>query len=296
MCGDFTAYAAAVPHPDDDRPNGLSEHLRPRTLRHDDGHLSTRLDDHGDLRDGAGDVLLGAVMFAADVATGIQSGLAVLERDLWIVTTDLAVHLAEPVRTGPVRVDAEVVRVGATTVVARCEIWDDGEDRRVGAGTATGRPFTFDFDRRLLQYPVGREVTVSGPEPVRAEPVLDRIGIRAADPTGPPGLAGPADPGGAARELELRPWVCNPWGILHGGASAFLVEDAARAAVAAEGLVPSPRSMTLRFLAPSRVGPVRAVPRVLASAGRRDVVEVEVRDVGNDDRRSVLATVELASP
>jgi len=280
-----TAVADEPDELDEDKTNGLSAYLRSRTWRHDEAHLCTRLDLRPDLVDAGGALRLGAIVFAADAATGIQSGLAVLDDDLWIVTTDLSVVLAEPVTVGPVRIDTEVVRVGATTVVATLEAWDEGAGRRVGAGTATGRPFSFDFDRRYLDFPIGVELTHGDFVPPTDVPLAERVGFR---PVGEDG----------SMEVALRPWLLNPWGILHGGATACLVEEAALAAASAgSGRPARAHSALLRYLAPGRAGPMQARPRVHASAGGRHVVQVEVRDLGNrggDDRGRLcsVATVE----
>src|SRR5262249_19828959 len=80
---------------------------------------------------------------------------------------------------------------------------------------------------------------------------VERLGIRDVD----------GSPAGAV-ELDAVDGVRNPWGIVHGGVTAALVDiSSERAAAAALGrsldaVVTS--DVALHFLSPSRVGPVRA--------------------------------------
>jgi uncharacterized protein (TIGR00369 family) len=257
----------------------LSSYFHVVTIRDDERALSTRLEVRDDLCDERGALRIGAVTYAVDVATGIACGVAVLDRDLWVVTTDLDVRLTAPVAVGPLRVDAEVLRAGATTAVAAFSLHDEGAGRAVGGGTATGRPFTFEFDRSYLEVPIGREF--SGPphdERVRSEPIAAKLGFR-------PGEDG-------SMEVDLAPWLRNPWGILHGGVTACLIDAAGEvgAATALGGPVRA-TSELVRYLAPAKVGPVRAVPQVLAVDDGRALVEVRVVDVGADGRLVAVGTV-----
>lgn len=135
----------------------LSAYFHAVTIRADESTLSTRLDVRDELLDDGGALRAGAVTYAVDVATGIASGVAVLDRDMWVVTTDLDVHLTAPVTVGPLRVDVDLLRAGATTAVTAFSRYDEGADRPVGGGTATARPFPFEFDRSVLEIPIGQE-------------------------------------------------------------------------------------------------------------------------------------------
>ena len=79
--------------------------------------------------------------------------------------------------------------------------------------------------------------------------------------------------------MPLAEQLRNPWGILHGGAVASLVDIAAEHA---SGGVTT--DVVLHFLAPNRVGPVRATAEPVGARRRADgtVMRVEVRDVGAD--------------
>jgi uncharacterized protein (TIGR00369 family) len=101
---------------------------------------------------------------------------------------------------------------------------------------------------------------------------------------------------GPALEMELRDEVVNPFGSLHGGLMATLIECAgAGCAVRAGGserILPS--DMNIRFLTTVKVGPVRAITKVLRRGRRAVVVQIDVLDVGNDRKLVASATVSYA--
>jgi len=70
-------------------------------------------------------------------------------------------------------------------------------------------------------------------------------------------------------------------GILHGGVTSCLVDASAEAAGGvALGHAGRVAATTIRFLAPGRVGPVRAIPRVVAVGEQGALVEVRITDEG----------------
>ena len=103
---------------------------------------------------------------------------------------------------------------------------------------------------------------------------------------------GSADSGGITVEMELRDDLRGPAGSLEGGVVSTLadVAGASTAAMALATMVAT-QQMSISFLAPGRVGPVRATGRPMR-VGRQDaVVQVEIVDVGNDDRLMAVALV-----
>jgi uncharacterized protein (TIGR00369 family) len=249
----------------------VSSYFPTVTIRTGEKSLSTRLERRDGLRDGTGALRMGAAMFAVDVATGIASGVTVLERDMWVVTTDLDVHLTAPVDTGPLRVEVEVLRAGATTVVAAFSLHDDGAGHPVGGGTATSRPFPATFDRSRLAFPIGEEFSPATGGATDAAPIATQLGFV-------------QDEDGSV-QLGIDDRLRNPWGILHGGVTGCLVDTAGElAASAAIGGPVRVASQMVRYLAPGRVGPVRGEPRVIAAEDGRALVEVRVVDEGADRR------------
>ena len=68
-------------------------------------------------------------------------------------------------------------------------------------------------------------------------------------------------------ELDVSDAVRNPWGIVHGGVTAALVDVAAERAVAIVSAQPvasiGTGDVALHFISTSRVGPVRASATVM---------------------------------
>ena len=95
--------------------------------------------------------------------------------------------------------------------------------------------------------------------------------------------------GDHAVEIDLADGLRNPWGILHGGVVATLVDLAAEHATNGAHTT----DVVLHFLAPNRVGPVRAIARALGQRSDGTVLRVEVRDEGAD-RTTALAIVTAA--
>jgi len=97
-----------------------------------------------------------------------------------------------------------------------------------------------------------------------------------------------------AVEMELRPELCGPAGSLEGGIVSTLA-DVAGASAAARGLnsMVATEHIAISFLAPGRVGPIRAVGTPLR-IGRRDaVVEVRITDRGRQDRLMAVAILTI---
>jgi uncharacterized protein (TIGR00369 family) len=94
----------------------------------------------------------------------------------------------------------------------------------------------------------------------------------------------------ASVELDIRDTLRGPAGILQGGITATLVDVAAASTVALAGCdVGATTEMTIHYLSPGRIGPVRAVGELLRSGARGFAVEVRVYDVGEEDRLMAVA-------
>ena len=92
--------------------------------------------------------------------------------------------------------------------------------------------------------------------------------------------------------MEMRDDLRGPAGSLEGGVVSTLadVAGASAAAMAVRSLVAT-QSIAISFLAPGRIGPVRATGVVLR-IGREDAVaDVRVVDVGNEERLMAAALV-----
>jgi uncharacterized protein (TIGR00369 family) len=259
----------------------LADHFATESTRHPDDHVSARLRLHPGLADDAGAMRFGAVAYAVDVGAGLACGLSVVDQGLWVVTTDMDVRLTAPVLVGPLLVDTHVLRSGATTAVATFTMEDEGADRIVGGGTCTCRPFPYEFDPALLELPVGEVRRHGDGTAPPTEPLAQSLAFRIGED--------------ASVEVDASPELRNPWGILHGGVTAVLADVASEVAGShALGAPVRAGDGVLRYLAPGRNGPIRAVPRVLAVEDDRALVEVRVTDAGADDRIIAFGQLTLA--
>ena len=228
-----------------------------------EGHIVGTAPVTPHVRNATGAIQAGALLTLFDNVGGIRGGLAALPEG-WVVTTNMAarvVELAAPA-VGPLRIDAELLRRGRNNVVVATTVRDDG---RRGALLADGI-----VTSAILVPENGPPVTVrpldigsSEPPLELLPPLAEWIGVRPID--------------SRTIEIELADTLRNPWGILHGGVVATLVDLAAENA--AGGLT---TDVVLHYLAPNRVGPVRAVVEVLGRRSDGAVARVEVRDEGAD--------------
>ena len=111
-------------------------------------------------------------------------------------------------------------------------------------------------------------------------PLFDHLGLRWTD----------LSPTGVTVEVDIRDDLRGPAGTLQGGVIATLV-DVAAASTAVQGgtgLVAT-SDLTIHFLAPGRVGPVRATGELLRSRSGGAAVEVRVYDAGKEDRLMAVA-------
>ena len=249
--------------------------LLPRTRGHFPGNPYT-LDTDGRL----GTDLLTCII---DSIGGMTSGLASLPE--WIVTTNLMVRRAPDALvgdrgTGPLTLDTQVLRRGRSSVVTRVDVTDEA-DAVVATSwmscailtPANGPP---PFTRPVR--PFERDVPN---DPIFSSPPHEFFNLSAGDRAG-------------IVQLSVEQRLRNPWGILHGGSSAVVLDAAARSLVLGRPLVGNTpdaivTDLAVHYLSPGRVGPIVATA---SSAGRRGpdhLVRVEVRDQGADDRLMALA-------
>ena len=195
----------------------------------------------------AGGVRTGALLTMLDNVGGLNGGLAALP-DGWVVSTNLAARVVELAHVGPLRLDSGVLRRGRNNVVT-----ERADPRRGRSATRSSRAVC-SRPRSSCPRTVRRSGAVRSCS-TRAVGRADRSARRS--PTG--SACGPSATtrSRSISTTELR----NPWGILHGGVVATLVDLAAEHATGGGHTT----DVVLHFLAPNRVGPVRA-PRVLGHA------------------------------
>lgn len=218
-----------------------------------------------------------------DSIGGMTSGLASLPD--WIVTTNLMLRRAPDAiigtrGTGPLVLDTHVLRKGRSSVVTRVDVADTE-----GAAVATSWMSCSILTPANGPPPFTRPVRPFE-RAVPDEPIYE---------TAPHEFFNlvPGDKAGTVR-LSIEQRLRNPWGILHGGSSAVVLDAAARSLVLGRPLVAAtPEAMitdlAVHYLSPGRVGPIEATASSTGRRGPDHLVRVEVRDRGADDRLMALA-------
>jgi uncharacterized protein (TIGR00369 family) len=227
------------------------------------------------LRGPAGGVRSGALLTMLDNVGGLNGGLAALP-DGWVVSTNLAARVVAHAHRGPLRLHSHVLRRGRNSVVTEVGIHDEGaRDTLVASGVLTSAILVPESGPPRWERPVelGTRDVEKGPKP----PVAEWLGVRAIDDV--------------TIEIDLAEGLRNPWGILHGGVVATLVDLTAEHATRGGWTT----DVVLHYLAPNRVGPVRATARVLGRRADGDVVRIEVRDEGAA-RTTAIAIATCATP
>ncbi|HEY6531146.1 MAG TPA: hypothetical protein VIY72_02495 [Acidimicrobiales bacterium] len=249
--------------------------------------LDLHLDDLPFLTDAEGRITTGALLAACDSVGGLACGLAVLPR--WIVTTNLTVRRAPSALhdgrgTGPLRIRADVLRAGRSAAVARLSTFDR-DDVEVATGWITSAALVPEDGPPQHARPFHRKLHPLSDDPSACPRMEDFFGVRA---------------GASSTEgwLDLTEPRRNMWGILLGAGVAVLIEHTALAAVAGVPVGdPTPHhvlsDLVIHYLSPGRVGPVVATAELIGRHGADDMVKLDLRDVGADDRplTTAVATV-----
>jgi uncharacterized protein (TIGR00369 family) len=227
------------------------------------------------LRGPAGGVRTGALLTMLDNVGGLNGGLAALP-DGWVVSTNLAARVVALAHAGPLRLDSGVLRRGRNSVVTGVQIRDEGaRDALVASGVLTSAILVPENGPPQWSRPLTLQDHFA---PARDLPAIpDWLGVRAA--------------GADAVEIDLGDELRNPWGILHGGVVATLVDLAAEHATQGGWTT----DVVLHYLAPNRTGPVRATARLLGRRSDGNVLRIEVRDAGAH-RTTAVAIVTSVAP
>ena len=183
------------------------------------------------------------------------------------VTLELDVELERPLDdVERVHVVGRLLKAGRAVIVASADLTsDDGTPLGMGAATFMPSP------DESLRIPGTTDDLLAnrltGDGPLLEVPLAERAGCRRASP----GVA----------VFDRSDDGLNSSRTVNGGLIALGVEEA----VLSLSPVSTLASLDIRYLQPIRVGPVVATAEVRGGLGR-----VEVRDEGNDDRLSVVAT------
>ncbi len=221
--------------------------------------------------DGHAHVRAGALLTMCDNVGGLCGGLASLP-DGWVVSTNLMVRATTlAVARGVLRFRSEVVRRGRNAVVTSVEV-RDGEDAPLARGMLTSAVLVPRNGVPQWERPARIENVPTAPDELPA--FYEWLGVR--------------DDGDGV-VLDVFDALRNPWGIVHGGVTAAVIDAAGVAVVPGAAT----HDAVVHYLAPNRVGPVRARGRALGARADGRVVRVEVRDEGADNRLTALAVITL---
>jgi uncharacterized protein (TIGR00369 family) len=222
-----------------------------------------------------GGIRSGALLAMIDHVGGLAGGLASLP-DGWVVSTNLSMRLATLDHVGPLRIHAEVLRRGRSSVINALHVTDDGAaGATVAEAVITNAVLIPESGAPIWKRPADMN-HVPRPD---LPPLLEWLAVRDLEPEEGTGV-----------EFMLRDDLRNPWGILHGAVVAVVADIAGERVVGAStGRRVATTDTVLHFLSPGRVGPVRANVRVLGERADGHVTRVEMHDRGADDRVIAVA-------
>ena len=250
-------------------------------IRRQDGRATLQLPIVPEILDASGRVRVGVVATIADVIAGEAAVREALPG--WMATLGLSLQVGDLPGEGHLTARSRLIRKGRTTLVYEVELEHAETDTAVALSTLT---FSLLPARTDLQ---ARAIWAETPDPetrfatedsgFRA-PLLDTAGF-AFDPSDL-----------STVRLEKTAYVGNTLEAVTGGMVATLAEVAADHHAARElGGATRVRSLEVHFLKLARVGPLRASARTLGTLGAASIVRVELRDEGQDDTLTTLATV-----
>jgi 1,4-dihydroxy-2-naphthoyl-CoA hydrolase len=215
----------------------------------------------------------GALFTMCDNVAGFCGGLAALP-DGWVQTVNLMVRRTRLDVVGPVRFVSTVLREGRRAIVTEVTVHD--AQGVIAFGTLTSAVLQPAGGPPSWSRPARLDGRVEAAEPL--PPFAEWLGLRETRD---------------GAELDVFDELRNPWGIVHGGVTASLIDAAAVRAARGDG-EPNPLAAvvdaTVHYLAPSRVGPLSARGEVLGARRGSTLVRVEVRDDGADRTTAVAVT------
>ena len=231
----------------------------------------------------AGNLFLGAVATMTDVAA-LRRANEVHPSPL--VTSHLSLRIPAPIDDGLLHSDSTVVRAGRTRVISAVRVTDE-HDRVVGLGSVSSDALTGQgtSHRRALGPEDDDDFYTLGAPSDDGVPVEDFLGLQPAGESN----------GRMQFRMPFHEILRNVNGVLHGGAAALLVEEAARqvATAAAGGTEAEVDAIEVHFLAPGVTGPFLASVAPVP-AGSSTVAQVEASDLGNGGRPVALGLVSLS--
>jgi len=230
--------------------------------------------DRGLAPDGV--VSVGALATVADVLAGSLCARAVAPD--WMATSALSLHLGDLPTSGCLVVDAQIARLGRTTLVIQISFapgdatgaTDAAPGPAVGDGVASfSRLPRRDTNLDITDHQRAPEqrVSMSLPGSGLNQPFEDAIG----------GVV--VDAAAGVTLTPVVPYVQNSFGAVNGGIAVALAYVSARATVDARCERTSRTvALSVQYLRQMRAGQVRTDSQIIRSAGCGATVRVELRD------------------
>jgi acyl-coenzyme A thioesterase PaaI-like protein len=223
---------------------------------------------------------LGVVATLADCAAGMAA--LVTLKPAWTATMDLAVHALLPFADPHLCASATVLKRRRTGLVIEVGVTDgSGLQVATAIGSFADMPQQGESGLAFASRGVGGREAV--PVVGTPAPIDEHVLVRTE--------------GDDRFTLDIHDGVRNTSDALLGGAAALLMETAAERSVRARGRTSAVATgMEIRYLAPGRVGPIRATSTVLPrSDASVTLVRVQLVDRGAEDRLTAVATVSVRS-
>lgn len=250
--------------------------------RDDGDSLVGQMAIRSDLQGADGIARLGPVGSFLDTIGGVVAAISTFPTA--IATADLGVSVDPRARPRAIRTRPRVVRAGRTNVVTEMVVLDADTGTPVGYSTMTSAVLSAGtpqpYDPRVVT-----EMMRTDYQP--GDDFYAELGLEFGSGLGENGAPG--------ARLDLKPWLGNSMGMMHGGCTIMIVEAAALAAAGVVFGSDAPCAVVdahVRYLNGARVGPVVATAMVIGREPSAISVRVDQRDSGRD-RVTALATARV---
>jgi len=138
----------------------------------------------------------------------------------------------------------------------------------------------------MAKLPNAEKTTLHNEVIERGEHVFEQLGTRDM----------PSPEGHLVVEMDIRPELSNVRGALQGGLIAVLIDVCAgrlayQSCDQENGFSTATSDLSIHFLSPVDVGPARAEAWIVRRGRSNFVLQVEVTDVGRDNKLAAISTI-----
>ena len=241
----------------------------------EDGTVTGSMPVLPDHLDSSGRMRIGALAPLVDSCAGVLAARAV--HPDWCATLDFKLHLSSPPASGTVHGVAVPLRVGNTTVLSENRLVDDNGDL-VGVAHITFSRLPARDGGPKSRPPKAGTINYAHADEEPRLPVDEYYNLQFDSDT-------------MAFQLEHHDRIYNSFGSIQGGAMGALLERAAT--LAGERTFQAPacvRDLHFSYLAPATTGPFRVAAAPIRAGTEGVVVQVELIDLGRDNRRCAVGT------